>query len=347
MLWTNLSKAFEQFRRWSAFKTLLELAGVWKWIALGASAVMDWTLPSFSSLDPAWRVLVALVIVVLALMIALFCVALRKVTRPEPPAPSSDQQQLSQTDTARPRSKPKKHQVALASVLVVLAIIGAIWGPKSGHVNSASSVTEVNTEHPPGSKSLPKPPVTPPDRQIKSSQMSPKSPSRTDRPTYVAEQHNEPGSTGYQAVGPNAHAGPIYGPVEYVLSDEEMKVAKDTLGQRAGRIKLILPSTVPNMGTDDTTALGAKMLQLFSGWSPDSVILGSGPIPPGITIMGDAKNEAVKTVIRAFAAAHIPYKLAPMFWTGPGGPGAPITPPDVEVAVTREVYIQSSGNGEK
>jgi len=115
-MWNILSKAFEQFRRWSAFKQLLELAGIWNWVALGACVVGGFLVAWFSRLDPAVRALVLLAAIAIALAITLFAVALARTIKQEAPGASVT-------------SKPKKTHVAIAGLLVLLAVIGAVWGP--------------------------------------------------------------------------------------------------------------------------------------------------------------------------------------------------------------------------
>jgi len=123
MWWINTCKAFDQFRKWSAVKALLELAGVWKWVVLGASVVGGFLLPLFSKLDPALRVLVLLFAATLALASTLFLVALRRVTKSQSPVNAGN-------DPAILLDRPKKRYIALTVVLLLLAVAGAIWGPR-------------------------------------------------------------------------------------------------------------------------------------------------------------------------------------------------------------------------
>jgi hypothetical protein len=123
-MWNILSKAFEQFRRWSALKTLLELAGVWKWIVLGAAVVGNWLLPSISRWDPAFRVLAGLATTALALMVVLFAIALRKAIRE---SRTSGERSVPEKDSSP--ANPKTHHIVIALLLILLAVIGAIFGP--------------------------------------------------------------------------------------------------------------------------------------------------------------------------------------------------------------------------
>src|SRR5207244_361819 len=94
----------------------------WKWIVLGASVVVGFLLALFSKWDWALRVLAVLAVIVLALAGSLFAVALHKSIKESSPNTAPDSEQ------AVPHGKPKKYQMAIAIVLVILAIIGVVWG---------------------------------------------------------------------------------------------------------------------------------------------------------------------------------------------------------------------------
>ena len=134
------------------------------------------------------------------------------------------------------------------------------------------------------------------------------------------------GGTGNTASGGNC------GPIDLVLTDEQIALAKRHLETSSGAIRLILSSPVPNMANVTTTTLGNQILGLFSTWSVDSAFMGSAPIPIGITLVGDKESETVKKVVQAFDAAKIPYKLDSHGYRGPASLG---TGGDLAITVSR------------
>src|SRR5437016_5008392 len=120
MRWDRLSQAFDQFRKWSAFRTLLDILGVWKWVILGASVLGSGLLSYFSKLDPFVRVILVLLFIALVLAVSTFCVALWKANRPT---------------EVQTTGKPKAYQIVLFVALLILAVVGAIWGPSKPQLN--------------------------------------------------------------------------------------------------------------------------------------------------------------------------------------------------------------------
>jgi hypothetical protein len=80
------------------------------------------------------------------------------------------------------------------------------------------------------------------------------------------------------------------------------------------------------MADGHTTPLGQQVLALFATWTVEPVFLGTGPVPPGITVVGDKTAGPIQIVMRSFDAAGIPYRLEPGSYMGPGSLGpAPLT----------------------
>ena len=130
VLSTRLSKAFDKFRKWTAFKTLLELVGVWKYVVLGAIALFGWVLPWFSHLDTGWRVLIVLGCAVLSMATALFVFAFRvakgESTASGTGASDEDQGQVVKRHDGQVPGGPKKWDIAVVIGMLLLAVVGAM-----------------------------------------------------------------------------------------------------------------------------------------------------------------------------------------------------------------------------
>ena|ERR1039458_2028100 len=244
MWWINARKAFDQFRKWSAIKALLELAGVWKWVVLGASVVGGFLLPLFSKLDPALRVLVLLLAVTLALASTLFLVALRRVTKSQLPVDAGN-------DPAIPHDRPKKRYIALAVVLVLLAVVGAIWGPR---IKPPVPAPPLPTRMMPSlGPQMPEaavaPTSTPAKRPERVSQArkagassrveTPETKEIASTPQVYGTQHIESGGIGYQANGPNPRID-IHPTVPAralipTMSDTDVLALRDALAVSSGK----------------------------------------------------------------------------------------------------------------
>lgn len=128
-MWPVLSKAFEHFRGWSSFKTLLELLGIWKWVGLGGEIVLGFTVAWFSQLDWGWRFLIVLISAGFLLVISTLVVAIRQdSTRPGQQELPTDSTADSTADAkvekeTIPTTRPRKYQVVVAIVLLCLAIV--------------------------------------------------------------------------------------------------------------------------------------------------------------------------------------------------------------------------------
>ena len=242
MWWINARKAFDQFRKWSAIKALLDLAGVWKWVVLGASVVGGFLLPLFSKLDPALRVLVLLLAIALALASTLFLVALRRVTK--------NQRVDAENDPVVLHDRPKKHHIALAAVLVLLAVVGAVWGPR---IKSPVSAPPPPTRVIPSSG--PQMPEVPaaltnavPEHKRVAQVRKVDAPSHTRTaetkeasaaPQVYGTQHVESGGIGYQANGPNPRID-IHPTVPAralipTMSDTDVLALRDALAVSSGK----------------------------------------------------------------------------------------------------------------
>jgi hypothetical protein len=79
--------------------------------------------------------------ITLALAATLFAVALRKVTKAESPDSLGNEQAAT---PAKP-GKPKNYQVGIAALLILLAVVGAIWGPSQRKTNQAVDVRPSGT----------------------------------------------------------------------------------------------------------------------------------------------------------------------------------------------------------
>jgi hypothetical protein len=148
-------------------------------------------------------------------------------------------------------------------------------------------------------------------------------------PTVVVNQDNrEPSDTNIGYVDKLYQQQPAL-----ILSQKQESIAIQHLRDSPGAVYLVLPSPVPNMADGRTNTLGHQVLEIFAnaGWSRDGQILGTGSVLPGITVVGDQRNEVVQRVVRAFEAAKIPYKLEPS-----GPPFSMRSAASVVVTVSRE-----------
>jgi hypothetical protein len=295
MWWTNLSKAFEQFRRWSAVKTLLEFAGAWKWIALGASVAIGWLLPWFSRIDPAWRVVAVLFSVALSLAIALFVAALRKVSRPEPAATVLDQQQ---TTEAPSRSKPKKYQVAIAAALVILAIIGAIFGPKKRSGDSISSIPPVVTGHPPEQ-----------EREAPTKSEPPDSPTRPNLETVMPTKGSGPSppSVTNNAPGGIANSGTINGPAtvnnfakpDRTLDDETIGNVAKHLETTTARVYITTTNPTPEMTSWAFIMFRILYAAHWTNMSPGTTYTGGVEPLKGVHVYANAESNPAALLLQS------------------------------------------------
>ena len=213
-MWDRILRAFDLFRKAWGLRTILDLLGIWKWIALGGAAVLALVVQFWaymSRLSPPVVAVLGLAACVLLLILVRFGVAFWRVgkTQDSPEGLWSPQ-----------KGRPSGFVIACACVLGVLAIIG-FFTKRNPAPRVASQGEKQLAGLLPGTEE----PLTgafPQDaRRLRRKRAAETSKATTTLPDSVLPkqeaastlqalpaygvQHIAAGGTGYQANGPGAH----------------------------------------------------------------------------------------------------------------------------------------------